>query len=269
MREVASLSAAEGIDGLLFVTDEEDLLSPDGGNNPLLRGIDVLILVDENHFVFFPNGGKHLRLFQKAKSVMFEVVVVELEPLLFAGGIDIVELLHVGIQRADDLARFQIARKLRFVIEQPEIQNFFLDKFEHLVFQVVDLVAESLLLLGDPLALPTLGGLIRQRRLREGKDIRFLLHEAERLVDGVVHLDTVGWRLKHSSRKLVERGAVFRHLVLPREKQGITSLLKTLFGVISPLLQTFAIGAVAPQFIVHFGDGVPNSLYAVAGTEHL
>ncbi len=59
-REEKRLTAAEAVDGLLDVADEEHVLPASAGYNFLLHGVDVLIFVDEHAGILRIDFAEHL-----------------------------------------------------------------------------------------------------------------------------------------------------------------------------------------------------------------
>ena len=109
-------AAAEAVDRLLGVADEEHLAAAETGEDRLLHGIDVLIFVHEHRPVLAGEVGADDVVLQKVQRDLLEIVVVEHArfPLF----------LHIGrvirkrkpAERLLDGIRLQIARPLRLAV---------------------------------------------------------------------------------------------------------------------------------------------------------
>ena len=83
LQEILRTAAAEGIDRLLRIADEEDFLPAREAQKLLLHEVDVLIFVHEHIAVFLPDGGADVLVPQHAQGAVFEVVIVEKPRLPF------------------------------------------------------------------------------------------------------------------------------------------------------------------------------------------
>ena len=77
LQKVLRTAAAEGIDRLLRVADEEDFLPARKAQKLFLHEVDVLIFVHEHIAVFLPDGGADILVPQHMQGAVFEVVIVE------------------------------------------------------------------------------------------------------------------------------------------------------------------------------------------------
>ena len=91
-------AAAEPVNGLLYVADHEHVFAGDEGEDALLRGVNILILVDENVGISARHLRAHLRLCETAEAVVLEVVEIERAGAALEGG----KLLVIDEQKLRD-----------------------------------------------------------------------------------------------------------------------------------------------------------------------
>ena len=105
LREKCGRTAAEPVDGLFRVPDHEHVFARNKGEDALLHGVHVLILVHKDVRVPARDFRAHLRVFQKREALVLEVGKVQRARAALFLGVRLRKGEHRAAQRGGDPAR--------------------------------------------------------------------------------------------------------------------------------------------------------------------